>query len=59
MAWIDIKKAYDLVDHGWLEEVIILHRFPVLLTRTVEKLSKSGDTRVVATAKQGRGHLSQ
>jgi len=40
MAWIDVKKAYDSVDHGWLEEIMILHRFPVWLSRTVEKLSK-------------------
>ena len=54
MAWIDVKKAYDSVDHGWLEKMIILHRFPVWLSRTVEKLSKSWNTRVVATTKQGR-----
>ena len=29
MAWIDVKMAYDLLDHGWLEEMMILHRFPV------------------------------
>ena len=33
---------------------MILHRFPVWLSRTVEKLSKSWNTRVVATTKQGR-----
>ena len=54
LAWIDVKKMYDLVDHGWLEEMIILHTFPVWLSRTVEKLSKSWNTRVVATTKQGR-----
>ena len=54
LAWIDAKKMYDLVDHGCLEEMIILHRFPVWLSRTVEKLSKSWNTRVVATTKQGR-----
>ena len=54
MARIDVKKAYDSVDHGWLEEMMILRRFPVWLSRTVEKLSKSLDTRVVATTKQGR-----
>lgn len=52
LAWIDVKIMYDLVDHGWLEEMIILHRFPVWLSRTVEKLSKN--TRVVATTKHGR-----
>ena len=41
MARIDVKKAYDSVDHGWLEEMMILRRFPVWLSRTVEKLSKS------------------
>ena len=54
MAWIDVKKAYDSVDHGWLEEMMILHRFPVWLSRTVEKLRKSWNTRVVVTTKQGR-----
>ena len=54
MACIDVKKAYDSVDHGWLEEMMILHRFPVCLSRMVEKLSKSWNTRVVATTKQGR-----
>ena len=54
MAWIDVKKAYDSVDHGRLEEMTILHRFPVWLSRTVKKLSKSWNTRVVATTKQGR-----
>ena len=29
MAWIDVKKAYDSVDHGWLNGVMLLHRFPV------------------------------
>ena len=54
LACIDVKKMYDLVDHGWLEEMIILHRFPVWLSRTVEKLSKSWNKRVLATTKQGR-----
>ena len=34
--------------------MMILHRFPVWLSRTVEKLSKSWNTREVATTKQGR-----
>ena len=54
MAWIDVKKAYDSVDHGWLEEMMILHRFAVCLSRTVEKLSRSWNTRVVTTANQRR-----
>ena len=54
MAWMDVKKAYDSVDHVWLEDMMILHRFPAWLSKTVEKLSKSWNTRVVATTKQGR-----
>ena len=47
MAWIDVKKAYDSVDHGWLEEMMMIqHRFLVWLSRTVEKLSKGWNTRV-------------
>lgn len=52
MAWIDIKKVCDSVDCGLLEEMMILHRFPVWFSRTVEKLSKSWNTKV-ATTKQG------
>ena len=33
---------------------MILHRFPVWLSRTVEKLSKGQNTRLVATTKKGR-----
>ena len=55
MAWIDVKKAYDSVDNGWLDEMMILQRFPVWLSRTAEKLSKSWNTRVMATTNQGCG----
>jgi len=33
MAWIDVKKAYDSVDHGWLCEMMVvvvsMSRLPV------------------------------
>ena len=51
---IDVKKVYDLVGHGLLEKMIILYRFPAWLFRSVEKLSKSWNTRVMATTKQVR-----
>ena len=53
MVWIDIKKAYDSADHGSLEEMMILHRISVWLSRKVGKLSKSWNTKVVVTTKQG------
>ena len=28
IAWIDVKKAYDWVDHKWLVEMMAVHRFP-------------------------------
>ena len=28
VAWIDVKKVYDSVDRGWLEEIMILQIFP-------------------------------
>ena len=43
-----------MVDHGWLSEMMVLHRFPAWLSATVEKLSKSWNTRVVTNTKQGR-----
>ena len=28
MAWIDVQKAYDSVDHQWLKQMFNLQRFP-------------------------------
>ncbi|XP_068735723.1 uncharacterized protein [Montipora capricornis] len=28
MAWVDVKKAYDSVDYGWLVEMMHMHKFP-------------------------------
>ena len=53
MAWIDVKKAFDSVDHEWLAEMMILHRFPTWLCRTIESLCNSWNTKVVAKTKQG------
>lgn len=30
MAWIDVRKFYDSVDHDWLNEVMQVHRFPII-----------------------------
>ena len=46
MAWVDVAKAYDSVDHGWLEEMMVLHRFPVWMKNVVCKLSKSWNTKI-------------
>ena len=59
LAWIDVKIMYDLVDHGWLEEMIILHRFPVWLSRTVEKLIRAGTQGWWRLQSMGARHLSQ
>ena len=30
MAWVDVKKAYDFVDPGWLKKMMQMkHRFPL------------------------------
>ena len=28
MAWVDVRIAFDMVDHIWLGEMFELHRFP-------------------------------
>ena len=28
IGWIDIKMGQDSIDHGWLEEIMLLHSFP-------------------------------
>ena len=56
VASVDVKKAYESgsVDHGWLREMMVLHRFLAWLSATVVKLSKSWNTRVVTTKEKGR-----
>ena len=45
MAWIDVAKAYDSVDHGWLSEMFTLHRFPIWFAKVMEKVANSWNTR--------------
>ena len=52
MAWIDVKKAFDSVDHGWLNGVLMLHRFPVWLCRVICKLCKRWYTKVVVNTRK-------
>ena len=54
MAWIDVKKAYDSVDHGWLNGVMLLHRFPVWLCRVIAKLCRSWNTWVMVVTRKGK-----
>ena len=53
MAWVDVKKAYDSVDHGWLGEMMVLHRFPKWMCKVISKLCKSWKTRIVANTRHG------
>ena len=57
MGWIDVKKAYDSIDRGWLEEMMLLHRFPDWMCSTVLNLSRSWNTRIVVTTKKRRETL--
>ena len=53
MAWVDVTKAYDSVDHEWLSEMMSINRFPRWLSRVVTKLSKAWNTRIVTRTKLG------
>ena len=54
VAWIDVKKAYDSVDHNWLNGVMTLHRFPTWLCKVIAKLCKSWNTKVVVITREGK-----
>ena len=47
MAWVDVTKAYDSVDHDWLCEMMEVHRFPRWLERVVTKLCSTWNTKIV------------
>ena len=54
MAWVDVKKTYDSVDHKWLNEIVKVHRFPSWIGRVIWNLSACWNTRITANTKQGR-----
>ena len=53
MAWIDVRQAFDSVSHEWLQETMSLHKFAGWICRTVERLCRSWNTRIVAHTNQG------
>ena len=53
MAWVDIRKAYDSVDHSWLQEMFVLHRFPRWTGNVISRLSAKWNTRINVKKKQG------
>ena len=54
MAWIDVAKAHDSADHGWLFEMFTPHRFPIWFAKVIEKLANSWNTRIVTQTTQGK-----
>ena len=54
IGWIDIKMAQESIDHGWLEEMMLLHRFSGWVCCTVRNLSRGRNSRIVVTTKKGR-----
>ena len=55
MAWMDLKKAYDSVDHKGLNKIMApdLHQFPSWLCRAIQNLCASWNTRISMATKQG------
>ena len=57
-AWVDVRKAYDSVDHKVLRVVLQIHKFPVTLTNAIMKVVKGTSTRQIADTKTGEETLS-
>ena len=53
VAWVDVVKAYDSVDHRWLNKIMLVDRFPVWICEVVRKLCAAWNTRIVANTKVG------
>ena len=53
MAWVDVAKAYDSVDHPWLFDMFNLHRFPSWYNEVLQELSTSWSTRIMAKTENG------
>ena len=39
MAWVDVRKALDTIDHRWLGDTYEHHRFPLWLGVAIWQLS--------------------
>ena len=46
MAWVDLRKAFDTIDHRCLGEMYELHRFPRWLGVAARQLSSRWSTRI-------------
>ena len=46
MAWIDVRKAYNTVDYGWLRKIMRVDGFPDCMCEVVSKLCASWNSRV-------------
>ena len=53
MAWVDVRKAYDSVDHAWLVEMCSLHRIPSWVGRVIHKLSSSWTMKISVRTARG------
>ena len=53
MAWVDVKKAYDTVDHKWLAESMDVRRFPYWLCRVIRQPLKSWNNKLIVRTKCG------
>ena len=53
-AWVDVRKAYDSVDHKVLRVLLQMHKFPVTLVKAMMKVVKETSTRLVADTETGK-----
>ena len=38
VAWIDVREAYDSVNHGWIRKILEVHRLPDKLTAAIRNI---------------------
>ena len=53
MAWIDVKKGYDSVDHGWLCNAMRRQKFPQSIGATINNICAPWNTKLITTTKNG------
>ena len=53
MAWVDVRKAYDSVDHKWLKEMFALHCFPTWIGNLIARLCGRWNTKITSVTKEG------
>ena len=55
VAWIDVRKAYDSLNHGWIRKILEVHRLPDKFTAAIRNIIHNWNVIVLIPTINGTG----